>query len=53
VRQLLPDGAQRDTASFEQHQKMIEKIGRLGRETLGPLRIRRDDDFDRLLTHLL
>ncbi len=38
---------------LQQHQKMIEEIGRLGRETLGPLRIRRDDDFDGLLAHLL
>ena len=49
----LPDGVQRDTASLQQHQKMIEEIGRLGRETLGLLRIRRDDHLDRLLAHLL
>ena len=53
VRQLLPDGVQRDTASLQQHQEMIEEIGRLGRETLGLLRIRRDDDLDRFLAHLL
>src|SRR5215213_5887519 len=53
VRQLLPDGVQRDTASLQQHQKMIEEIGRLGRETLGLLRIRRDDDFDGFLAQLL
>ncbi len=46
-------GVQRDTASLQQHQKMIEEIGRLGRETLGLLRIRRHDDLDRLLAHLL
>ena len=51
--ELAPDGVQRDTASLQQHQKMIEKIGRLGRETLGLLRIRRHDHLDRFLAHLL
>ena len=32
---------------------MIEEVGRLGRETLVILRIRRDDDLDRFLAHLL
>ena len=32
---------------------MIEEIGRLGRETFVVLRIRRHDDLDRFLAHLL
>ena len=32
---------------------MIEKIGRLGRETSIVLRIRRDHDFDRFFAHFL
>ena len=44
---------QRDAASLQQHQEMIEEIGRLGRETLVVLRVRRHHDLDRFLAHLL
>jgi hypothetical protein len=49
---LPPHGVQRDPAGLQQHQKVIEEIGRLGRETLVILRIRRHDDLDAFLADL-
>ena len=53
VFQLAPDRVERQAASLQQHDQMIEEIGRLGREPVVTLRVRRDDDLDRLLAHFL
>ena len=53
VLELLQHGAQRDTARLQEHQQVIEEIGRLGRETVFILRIRCNYDFDRLFADLL
>jgi hypothetical protein len=51
--QLSQHDIQRDAASLEEHQKMIEEIGRLGRETFVVLRICRDYHLHCLLAYLL
>jgi len=53
VLELLQHGAQRDTARLQEHQQVIEEIGRLGRETVFILRIRCNYNFNRLFADLL
>jgi hypothetical protein len=53
VLELLQHGAQRDTARLQEHQQVIEEIGRLGRETVFILRIRRNYNFNRFFSNLL
>jgi hypothetical protein len=49
----VPHGIQRDTASLQEYQEMIEEIGCLGRETAVVLRICRYYNFNCFLAHFL